>query len=367
MRVLLSTELFWPYIGGIEILSAKLIRALRRRGYEFTVVSSHDALDLPDVADFDGTPVHRFPLRAALQHGRIEQVVQLRRALAQLTSAVAPDLIHLNGIAASGLLMLQAIEAHPASLLVSIHQEVLPSQAAGGGSILLRALGKASWVSSVSAAALAQARELLPAITARSSVIHNGVDEPSEPPAPLPIDAPRLLCLGRLVAAKGFDVALQAFALLRPRYPHARLVIAGHGAERAALEQQVATLGLSATVDFVGWVEPDQVPALINASTLVVMPSRQEGLPLVAVQAALMARPIVATRTGGLPEVVLDPHTGLLVEKDDPGALASAIAVLLDQPETAIQMGAAGRCHARAVFGWERCVDAYDALYRRLA
>jgi glycogen(starch) synthase len=97
------------------------------------------------------------------------------------------------------------------------------------------------------------------------------------------------------------------------------------------------------------------------------MPSRwEEAFGLVALEAALMARPVVATRVGGLPEVVLDGETGLLVQKDDSGALARAVGFLLDHPEQAMSMGNAGRLRAKEVFSLARYVDAYDTLYRRL-
>jgi len=104
----------------------------------------------------------------------------------------------------------------------------------------------------------------------------------------------------------------------------------------------------------------------MNTSTVVVMPSRRGAFGLVALQAALMARPIVATRVGGLPEVVVHQHTGLLVEKEDSRALAEAIARLLEQPESAIRIGQTARQRAQKLFGWNRCVDAYAALCRKL-
>lgn len=96
------------------------------------------------------------------------------------------------------------------------------------------------------------------------------------------------------------------------------------------------------------------------------MPSRREGFGLVALEAALMARPIVATRVGGLPEVVAHNETGLLVEPDDSKALAEAISALIIDRNMAAQMGQAGRRWARKMFCWERCVDAYAALYGEL-
>jgi len=86
----------------------------------------------------------------------------------------------------------------------------------------------------------------------------------------------------------------------------------------------------------------------------------------VALEAALMARPVVATRVGGLLEVVVHQQTGLLVEQEDSHGLAEAIASLLDHPETATEMGQAARQRAQKVFSWKQCVDAYDALYQKL-
>jgi glycogen(starch) synthase len=176
-----------------------------------------------------------------------------------------------------------------------------------------------------------------------------------------------LLCLGRLVEEKGFDLALNAFVLLRDSFPHTRLIIAGDGPARPALEQQAAKLDLAEFVQFVGWVTPDRVPALMNTATVVVMPSRHEGFGLVALEAALMARPIVATRVGGLPEVVAHQQTGLLVEQDDSKALAGAISALLADPNMAAQLGQAGYRRAQQLFRWECHVDAYTALYQKLA
>jgi len=96
------------------------------------------------------------------------------------------------------------------------------------------------------------------------------------------------------------------------------------------------------------------------------MPSRAESLPMVALQAAQMARPIVGTRVGGLPEVVIDQETGFLVDKENPEALANAIAFLLDHPKRATRMGQAARDRVQRDFSWERHVDAYDQLYKKL-
>jgi len=96
------------------------------------------------------------------------------------------------------------------------------------------------------------------------------------------------------------------------------------------------------------------------------MPSRHEPFGLVALDAALMARPIVASRVGGLSEVVVHRQTGLLFDNEDSRGLADAIISLLNHPEVARRMGQAARRRALNVFSWERCVNGYADLYRSL-
>jgi glycogen synthase len=133
------------------------------------------------------------------------------------------------------------------------------------------------------------------------------------------------------------------------------------------LEAQAHALGVASAVNFVGLVRPEAVPELIGNCTLVVMPTRLEAFGLVALQAAQMGRPVVATRVGGLVDLVVDGETGMLVDPDASQALAEAIALLLQRPDLRKQMGQAAQRRSGELFSWERFVDAYDALYRRIA
>ncbi len=370
MRILFWQELFWPHIGGVEVLATKLLLALRQRGYEITVVTRQDRLDLPKEAQYHGIQVYRYPFPwTAFAKGDLDQLIETRQQVVRLKRAFRPDLVHMNCFGPSFLFYHDTINGHTAPLLATLHttpQSVMPQQAFGQDGLFRRTLRTASWISCVSAAVLAEARELAPEITSCSSVIYNGIDVPNLPLQSLPFDAPQLLCLGRLIADKGFDLALKAFASIVDRFPRARLVIAGDGPARSFLENQVAELGLRHSVEFVGWVPPEKVPSLLNAATVVIMPSHREGLPSVALEAALMARPVVATRVGGLPEVVLHQKTGLLIDDKDQEALAEAMLFLLNHPDTATAFGAAASRRVREVFSFERYVDAYDALYKKL-
>jgi glycogen synthase len=363
MRVVLWSDDFWPHMGGVEIMATKLLPALRARGHEFIVLTGQDPDELPAEARFDGIPVYRFPFRRALRERDVGLLMQIRGQVAGRIQAFQPELIHVHFLGASALLLQHSATVRGTPILVTLRGSY---RHAAPDTLIRSTLRAATWVTAVSDTVLSEARQQAPEIITRSSVILNSLDMPPVLPEPLPFDPPRLLCLGRLVRQKGFDVALTAFAALRERFPAAQLVIAGDGVERAPLGAQAVGLGLAGAVDFLGWVAPADVPGLINTATVVVMPSRWEGLPQVALQAAQMARPVVATPVDGLPEAVVDQQTGLLVEREDGQALAAALAFLLDHPETARRMGEAGRRRMQAVFSWERHVAAYDALYRKL-
>jgi glycogen(starch) synthase len=365
-RILFWTELFWPYIGGVQILAAKSLPMLRQRGYEFALITSHGDRDLPDVDSYEGIPVYRFRFWQALATRDISLLFKAQHQVAELKRSFKPDLIHINLTDPNVFFHLHTSQVHPAPMLVSL-QVGLPKQSFASGSLLKRTLSAAAWVTANSEALLAEARELLPEINSTSSVIYNGLDLPDIPLAPLPVEEPRLVCAGRLVSDKGFDVALAAMALLMERFPKLQMTIVGDGPERIRLGQQAMDLGLGKAVTFVGWVDPGEIPTFMKSATIVIMPSRwEEAFGLVALEAALTARPVVATRVGGLPEVVVDGETGLLVPKDDSPALAVALAFLLDHPQQAVAMGAAGRLRAQRVFSLTHYVEAYDALYRTL-
>jgi glycogen(starch) synthase len=370
MRILFWQELFWPHIGGIEVLATKLLGGLRQRGYEITVVTRQDRTDLPKEAQYQGIQIYRYPFPwTAFSKGDLFQLIEVRKQIARIQRTLQPDLVHMNCFGPSFLFYHDTMNLHPAPLLATLHtmpQAVMPQQAFRQDGLFRKTLRMASWISCVSSAVLAEARALAPEIAAYSSVVYNGLEVPGLAPAPMSFEAPRLLCLGRLSPEKGFDLALKAFALLVDRFPRARLVLAGDGLARTELERQAAGLGLERVVEFIGWVAPDKVPALMNASTIVVMPSHREGLPSVALEAALMGRPVVATRVGGLPEIVVHQETGLLVDNTTPEAFAAAIRLLLEQPQTATAFGHAARRRARELFSFERYVDAYDELYRKI-
>lgn len=171
-----------------------------------------------------------------------------------------------------------------------------------------------------------------------------------------PPDAPVALSAGALVRRKGFDVLLDAFARVADE-TGAHLWIAGDGPERDALAER-----LPPRARLLG--RRDDVPALLAACDVFVMPSRAEGLGVAALEAMAVGRPVVASRVGGLGELVVDGRTGSLVPPDDPAALAGALGPLLADPALRERYGRAGEARVAEGFLPERMVDAYEELYR---
>ena len=228
------------------------------------------------------------------------------------------------------------------------------------------ALRRADGLVACSAAVLAELSEILLSAAERCRLVYNGVPIPARAPSPPVVTPPRLLVVSRLAPEKGVDTALTAFARVRSAFPGARLVIGGDGPERERLRQRADDLGVGDAVDFPGRVAPAEVLGLLDAASLVLVPSRAEAFGLVAIEAALMQRPVVASRVGGLREVVADGLTGLLVSAGDAGAMAEAAIALLGDEARCRRLGLAARARAQTLFSHDRYVDGYAEQYGRL-
>jgi glycosyltransferase involved in cell wall biosynthesis len=154
--------------------------------------------------------------------------------------------------------------------------------------------------------------------------------------------------VGHLAGHKGHRYLLEATALLLRDEPQVGVVIVGHGDLRATLEAQATALGIAKRVCFTGF--RDDVLALMQGFEIFVFPSHLEGLGTAMLDAMALGKPVVATRTGGIPEVVQDGITGLLVPPRDPQALADALRYLLHHPERRQAFGRAGRQRVEQYF-----------------
>jgi glycosyltransferase involved in cell wall biosynthesis len=187
------------------------------------------------------------------------------------------------------------------------------------------------------------------------TVVHYGIEAGPEPPPPP--SEPRLAAVGRLIDIKGFDVLLAAFERARERVPRLTLELAGDGplAERL---RAAAPPG----VTFLGHVS--DVGPVYERNAIVVVPSRGEGFGMVALEAAERGRPAVVSDVGGLPEIVADGRTGLVVPPGNVTALTDALVALAEDAGRVSALGAAARRRALEQFGAAAAIDGVVDVYR---
>lgn len=212
----------------------------------------------------------------------------------------------------------------------------------------------------------------LPGLAGKVRAIHNGVDLDElgleEAPATPAADAsPVIVMLAALRAHKGIDVLLRAFAALAPEHPGAQLLVGGCGPEEASLLALAEDLGVRDRVKFPGTLSRVETADALRRAAVVVHCSRVEPFGLAVAEGLAAARPVVATRVGGIPEIVEHEVSGLLVPPDDPEALAAALRRLLTERDTRARMGRAGRAAVLGKFLASHMGREYDALFRGLS
>ncbi len=363
LRVLFWNELHWPHVGGIERFSEELFAALGPRGFEFRVLTS--ALPgCPEEEVRDGVTIYRLPLRPGLSGSPAD----FKRALdtvRRLKESFRPHLTHLNTSGPSFLYHYLTMKTAPHPTLFTFHFDATRENAV---ETLRKMLAASDRVTAVSRDTMERARQFFPEIRGKDSVIHNGLPRPTGPlPAPTSPQAAAFLSWGRLAANKGFNVGLKAFAKVAAHYPQARLTLAGDGPEREALLALRRQLGLEERVAMPGYLAPAELEREIQACTALLMPSlEQECFGLVALEAMQRGKAVIASRCGGLAEVVEAPITGLLCPPGDESALAEAMRRLIEKPGLATAMGAAGKLRAENLFSLEAMARGYETLYREM-
>jgi glycosyltransferase involved in cell wall biosynthesis len=166
----------------------------------------------------------------------------------------------------------------------------------------------------------------------------------------------------------GIDLLIRAFAEARAALPaevaqRMRLLLVGGGSLERELEALAAQVGVAEVTEFRGQVPFERVPSCLRELDIYVAASRSESFGVAILEASACGRPVVVAAVGGLPEVVRDAHTGIVVPREDVGALAGAILRLVRDESLRAQMGAAGREHVKRLYEWKDCVDLMEGVY----
>lgn len=393
MRILLVNDYGTPSAGA-ETIVLSLRDELRRRGHDARLfASTATAPGLPNLADATchGTTT---ALRTPLQVANPWAARALRRTLA----AFRPDVVHVNlYLTQLSPLILRVIRDTPSVYYAQWYRAVCPlgtrhrpdgracHAAVGIACLRSRCLSGRAWplkmlqarcdrawggalrrVTAISRA-VAESLDAHGAPHLRgATVVHPGT-EVVEPRRALAAE-PTIVAAGRLVPEKGIDVLLRAFRTVVARIPAARLVIAGAGPDGETLRNLAASLGISARVSFPGHLSRSDTLATIRGAWASCVPSVwAEPFGMVAVEAQMEGVPVVASRTGGLAEIVRDGVTGRLVEPGDVDGLAAALLSVIDDRTTVATMGAAAHADARERFDLPGFTARFEAIYREVA
>ena len=379
MKVLFLTHNFPRHSGdapGSFIL--RLASALRNDGIETSVLAPA-AADYAAHDSLDGIPVERFhyaPRRfetlaytgnmaSQVQASWSARVTLLGFLGAEFRSAVRlrrefkPDVVHAHWWFPNGLVGTWLGRMSNKPLVTTLHgSDVrLARSVAFARPAFRHVLHRSAAVTAVSRWLASEAQQV---VSAPKAIV-----------APMPVatdlfspggarQTDRLLFVGRLNKQKGIELLLQAVSRVsRPIH----LDVVGDGEDREKLQELAGALGIADRVRWQGALPQPRLADFYRGATALVVPSVEEGLGLVAVEAQLCETPVIAFDSGGLPDIVQHDRTGILVTSIDATALAAAITSLLDRPDRGAALGAAGRLHALATFAPESVAKRYTDVY----
>lgn len=387
MRVLLIPSSYPPVLGGLQTAVHTLARGLVEQQHQARVFTNRYPLSLGAHDTVDGVSIDR----RLLLTPRLADLKQARPDLLLSSFYYFPaTLLHLKGVMKS--FRPEVVNVHfPDAqipfvlalrrrnnfrLVVSLHGHDVERWFAKNGDTngatkagsaqqkqrLQSFLKQADAITACSNDLLSKATELQPEIETKSSVIYNGVElQFFQGQARYRHPRPYIFSYGRFTFKKGFDLLLSAFAEITKRDSNVDLILAGEGEEFGGLKSLARELGIAERVKFFGRANSVQIAELLNGSLFVVVPSRQEPFGLVALEAMAAGKAVVASRAGGLKEVLKDAEA-ILVEPNESAELANAMEAALELVLNDPAVGSRNRAEA-ARFSTNQMIQNYLDVY----
>ena len=364
-RVLIVSTYFPPNdrAGGAEMYALAMASGLRTNyDWEVTVVSTTSKQACSSEWVPDNITVHRLPYRFRLSNSPIS-ITWIWR-LRKIIEEVDPDVINIH-LPVPGLGDIATFLTHKRPIVLNYHYSSMRKDALAPNLVILPyefiwlriVLNKAAQIVCPSG----YVREgFLRDFSGKTHVISPAVDIELFHPAARKVIIPRVLYVGTLNRSdrhKRFTDLLEAFGMLLADIPALRLSAVGSGDARQEYEDLAGKMGIGDSVDFHGRLEGEVLAEAYRRSTVLALPSETESFGMVIAEAMACGMPVVSTRTGGVPELVDDGRTGLLVPTRDPKSLAGALRTILTDPEKAALFGRAGSQKVRDRLTWPRQVS----------
>ena len=342
--------------GGTERQMIELIRRLDRQRFDVHVACFHRRGAWRSRAEEHAASVAEFPIRSFRQAHTLAEARRFARWCRDHAIAV----VHTSDLYAN-IFGLPAAAMAGVPVRIGNRRELTIGKSAGQLALQRAAYGCAHVVVANSQAAAARlVRERVP--MARVRVVPNGIalDAYASRPPDRPIR--RIVTVANLRPEKGHDTLIAAMPSVLRRRPELEFVFAGGGPCRERLEGLARTTGVADRVRFVGHAE--DVAGLLASSDLFVLPSRSEAFPNSVLEAMAAGLPVVATRVGGITELVEHQRTGVLVPPDDERALSFALLDLVQWPAHAARLGEAARSTVASRYSFDQMVSAFERVYR---
>jgi glycosyltransferase involved in cell wall biosynthesis len=370
-RLAVVASSYAPRIGGLETYAQRVVREVQASpDMEPVVLTTRPGVRTTHQMQ-DGVRVVRLGSWGRLSNTPLSPLWpwqlrhQLRRHRIDLVNTHAP-VPGLTDVAAFVARRLPVVATYHAGSMVKGNPRVDWLLRAYERFVLPRVFARAAGLVAVSPVSLAWA-------TGRAELIPPGVDlkqfSPGTAGAPSLGRPPTLLYVGRLEqtsAWKGVDVLVRALAILRQQFPNARLHLVGEGDAVAALRRLAGSLGVGDAVHVLGRHSGAELVEQYRAADVVVLPSltAAESFGIVLIEAMACGKPVIGSDVGGIPFVVRDDETGLLVPPGDEVALAKACARLLSDPEATAALAARGERSVRERFSWQVGMEHTMAMFR---
>lgn len=368
MRVLHASTRFFPFVGGVESL-VRDICASEISNIEF-VVTFPDILGyFPEPYLVDDFWVKPFQIRDDLRIKFHEGVnpsewdtIKILGDCKKFIKDVQPDILHIHASHEVSLTMAIAAISTDTSFVTHIHGVYPPDKRPTDIQKLIELSKSVIYVSKEAM----DANQDLHNSGKRVYLLRNAVKKIElESKKPSELVNKVILLAGRLEDEKGFDIAIMAFALVCRNDKGVVLHIAGNGSKRGELQALVAHLGIENRVEFLGTLSRSDLQNRIADSYCVVVPSKRvEGFSLLAAEAAMLNRPVIASRVGGLKSTIVHEETGILVDPNRPEKLAESILEIVQDSDYADRLGNRAKTRAQAEFEFGGYMEQLTKIYR---
>jgi len=365
LSILMLTPSFLPLMGGMEVKIYEVSKGLVKRGHQVALLTIQRESKTPKYESIHGIDVYRFKLTGLFVLPRFLHLMITRKV----------SLIHIHFMWRTGLLcaLVGRLLGKPTVLGLAgsdvYHPLIHPKFLSPFYLKVVKTIINLLTTTSEDLKKRALKKGFPPRIVA----IPQGVDlerfdsniKGEETRRQLGVSKESIvLSVAQLIPRKGLIYLIRAVPEVLKSVPNVKFIIAGEGPERPKLEEEIKQLGVGNAVRLVGGAPYDMVPKFYAATDVFVLPTLYDAMPHAVYEAMAMEKPVVATRVGGIPEVIENGSDGLLVDSMKPDEIAKAIITLLKNRELATRLGKNALKKIKEGYTWEKIVQQYEQAYK---